>query len=307
MDIFLEKSIKPMLIKDMVKPFNNPDWLYELKLDGIRCLAYLDDNSTDLRNKRNMLLLPKFPELKDIHMQVKGKCILDGELIILKNGAPEFFELQRRTLLMDPFKIQLSYMKYPASYVAYDILYLNSSELVDLPLIARKRILNEIVDENACISVSRYVEEKGTELYSLADKQELEGVVAKKKDSKYVYDKRTKDWVKFKRMADEDFVICGFIKQESHSTTIILGKYKNGILIYKGNVSLGVRSKPYNWTIRSSSPFYLNPLTDRDNITWVEPNLVCVVEYMPNSKNTLRQPVFKGVRDDVLPKDVVEF
>ena len=85
MDIFQEKSIKPMLIKDMVKPFNNSEWLYELKLDGIRCVAYLDNETTDLRNKRNMMLLPKFPELKDIHMQVKGKCILDGELIILKN------------------------------------------------------------------------------------------------------------------------------------------------------------------------------------------------------------------------------
>lgn len=304
MDLFLDKAIKPMLIKDMLNPFNSPDWIYELKLDGIRCLAYLNNEETDLRNKRNMMLLPKFPELRNIHKQIKGNCILDGELIILKNGVPEFFELQRRTLLTDPFKIELAYTKFPASYVAYDILYRNNEVLIDLPLMERKNILNDVIDENPSIAVSRYIEEKGIELYNLADQQKLEGVVAKKKDSKYVFDKRTKDWVKFKRMADEDFIICGYVKKESNSTSIILGKYKNGLLIYKGSVSLGVRSDPYNWKIIDHSPFYLNPLSDREDIVWVEPTLVCVVEYMPNTKNSLRQPVFKGVRDDVSPYDV---
>lgn len=84
MDLFETKSIKPMLIKDMQEPFNSPDYIYELKLDGIRCIAYLNETATDLRNKENDLLLPYYPELADIHVFTKGKCILDGELVIIK-------------------------------------------------------------------------------------------------------------------------------------------------------------------------------------------------------------------------------
>ena len=100
MDLYKEKIIKPMLISKMTEPFNDSDWIYELKLDGIRCIAYLDNNDkeTELRNKRNMRLLPKVPELTDIYINVKERCILDGELLILKNGVPDFFELQRRAL-----------------------------------------------------------------------------------------------------------------------------------------------------------------------------------------------------------------
>ena len=144
MDLFDEKAIKPMLIKDMMNPFNLIDWIYELKLDGIRCIAYLNDFETDLRNKRNMNLLPRFPELEMIHKQVKNKCVLDGELIILKDGVPDFYELQRRTLLIDTFKIKLANNKYPASFVAYDIIYYNNEATTDLPLIERKKILQEV-------------------------------------------------------------------------------------------------------------------------------------------------------------------
>jgi len=102
MDLFTEKNIKPMLISEMTEPFNDPDWIYELKLDGIRCIAYLDNNhkKTVLRNKRNINLLPKVPELTEIFKNVNERCILDGELIILKNGVPDFFEIQRRALLL---------------------------------------------------------------------------------------------------------------------------------------------------------------------------------------------------------------
>jgi ATP-dependent DNA ligase len=86
MDLFEEKNIKPMLISEMTQPFNDPDWIYELKLDGIRCIAYLD-HSTELRNKRNDRLLPKVPELGSIHECAGERCILDGELVILRNGV----------------------------------------------------------------------------------------------------------------------------------------------------------------------------------------------------------------------------
>lgn len=306
MDLFEQKGIKPMLIKEQKQPFNSPDWLYELKLDGIRCIAYLDENGTDLRNKRDMKLLPRFPELKDINKYVKKKCILDGELLVLKNGVPEFYEVQKRTMMNDKFKIELAYSKYPASFVAYDIIYLDGKEVTDLKLIDRKKLLEDVIIDNKKCAISRYIVGNGIGLYELADEQKLEGIVAKRIESKYWFGKETKDWIKFKRMADEDFIICGFIKK-SPMSTILLGQYRGNKLVYKGSVSFGVR---YNLLIENRdliidySPFSVTP-TDiyNDKITWLKPHLVCVVEYMPNTKNSLRQPVFKGIRDDVLAKD----
>ncbi|MDF2821717.1 MAG: dependent ligase [Clostridiales bacterium] len=304
MDLFDAKAIKPMLISEMMNPFNSVDWIYELKLDGIRCIAYLNGEETELRNKRDMKLLPRFPELAQINKQVKAKCILDGELLVLRNGIPDFYELQRRTLLSDPFKIQLAYSKLPASFVAYDILYADGKELYSQKLMERKEILSNTIIENERIAISRFIVEKGIELFNLADQQKLEGVVAKKADSKYYFDKRTKDWIKFKRMADEDFVVCGYIRKEK-SNTLILGQYKGETLYYKGGVSFGVKSdfvQLYNCEQTSNSPFALAPAYT-DEITWIKPTLVCTVEYMPNTKDSLRQPVFKGIRTDVSPKE----
>lgn len=303
MDIYEEKNIKPMLISEMTEPFNDPDWIYELKLDGIRCIAYLDNKmkETELRNKRNLKLLPKVPELKDIYRNVKGRCILDGELVILKNGMPDFFELQKRALTSNPFKIQISSDKYPACLVAFDILYFKDRELTDLPLMERKALLSDTVIETPKLAISRYIYEKGIELFEVARAQKLEGVIAKKRCSKYFFDRRTKDWIKFKFLAEKDFVVCGYIVKEKGITSIILGLYKGTELVYQGHVTMGVRYGDLRHleTI-PESPFAITP-PGNENAVWVKPELVCVVNYMPNEKGMLRQPVFKGFRDDKEP------
>ena len=302
MDLFEEKNIKPMLISEMTEPFNDPDWIYELKLDGIRCIAYLGDN-TELRNKRNDRLLAKVPELSSIYRHVKDRCILDGELVILKNGVPDFFELQKRALTTNSFKIQLSSEQYPASFVAYDILYRKDQQLTDLPLLERKRILKETVRETPQLAVSRYIIENGIELFAIAKQQSLEGVVAKKMNSKYYFDKRTKDWIKFKFLADQDFVVCGYIIKEKGITSIVLGQYHGTELIYQGHVTFGVKYGDLkSKETLDHSPFLSTP-SGNENAIWLKPELVCVVQYMPNDKGALRQPVFKGFRDDKDPQD----
>lgn len=293
-----------MLISKQVPAFNSSDYIYELKQDGIRCINYVDENSIDLRNKRDMILTSKFPELSEIYENVKGKAILDGELIVLKNGVPDFYELQRRVMLTDSFKIQLAAKKLPASYVAYDIIYHDGKEVTELPLLERKQLLDSIIEESKRIAISRYIREFGIELYNLTREQELEGVVAKEINSKYFFDKRSKDWLKIKRMADEDFVICGYILKES-SNTLVLGQYDGNSLIYKGNVTLGVKLdfiEEYDCKRVNESPFTNSPEWS-EKVEWLKPELVCVVEYMPNTKDRLRQAVFKGIRDDVMPYD----
>ena len=211
MDMFDSKNIKPMLIGEMQEAFDSPDYIYELKLDGERCIAYLDNDITDLRNKRNIKMLVKVPELSMIHKQVKCRCILDGELIVIKDGKPDFFEIQRRSLMSNTFKIKLASSKLPASFTAFDILYYEDHEVIDLPLMQRKKLLEKTIKENDRIAISRYIEERGIEFYKLAKQNQLEGIVAKRKDSKYYLDKRTKDWIKIKNLMDDDFVVCGYI------------------------------------------------------------------------------------------------
>ena len=198
MDLFESKNVNPMLIYEMQDAFNSPDYIYEIKFDGIRCIAYLDETSTDLRNKRNRPMLQMIPELTDLYKQVSEKCILDGELIVLKSGAPDFFEIQRRLLMTDPFKIKLTANRFPASLLAYDILYYKNKDITRLPLIERKKYLEDVVAENNLITVSRYIENEGIKLFELAKQQKLEGIVAKRKESPYWQGKRSKDWIKCK-------------------------------------------------------------------------------------------------------------
>lgn len=308
MDIFDEKGIKPMLINEANEAFDSPDYIYELKLDGIRCIAYLDKDSTDIRNKRDFKLLTKVPELSDIHKNIKSKCILDGELIVTKNGVPDFFEIQRRSLMSDPFKIQLAGKKYPASFIAYDILYLDGKLITDLTLLERKKMLADIVVESDKIAVSRYIENKGITLYELAKQQNLEGIVAKEKNSKYYMDSRTKNWIKIKFLKDDDFIICGYLLKEKGFVSLIIGKYKKDVLVYKGHVTLGVSLKKlnqYKYDIIDKPD--LGGVPDgHENAIWITPNLVCTVEYMPNEKDLLRQPVLKSIREDKSPYECIE-
>ena len=219
-DLFVEKAIKPMLIGVEGDAFDSPDYLYELKLDGIRCIAYLDRNGTDLRNKRSLKLLAKVPELSEIHRQVKCRCILDGELAIIKDGKPDFSLIQRRSLMSNPLKIQLAAQQNPACFTAFDILYHNDRPVTDLPLTERKQLLQSVVEEESPrFAMSRYIEQRGQAFYQLAKEQELEGIVAKRKDSRYYFDKRTKDWIKCKYLKDDDFVVCGYIFKKNHMTS----------------------------------------------------------------------------------------
>lgn len=307
MDIFDEKRIKPMLITEMHEPFDDPDWIYEIKLDGIRCVVYLDSSGTDLRNKRDKKLLPHVPELTGIHKQVTDKCILCGELFVMKNGVTDFFEIQHRVLMTDPFKIKLASERLPASFVAYDVLYINGEMVTGRPLMERKTLLAGLVNENRNISVSRYIENAGIQLFQATKERGLEGIVAKRKESLYWIDKRTKDWIKCKNMQTDDCVICGYIRKENNMTSLILGQYDGGKLIYKGHVTLGVSLR----TLYAHRPEEIDysPFGEvsggNQDAVWLRPELVCIVESMPTDKDRFRQPVFKGIREDKEPEECV--
>ena len=312
-DFFHDKNISPMLITENKLPFDSPDYFYELKWDGIRCLVYMDENEgTELRNKRNKRLNATYPELNAIHKNISRRCILDGELIATKDGKPDFYEIQRRSLMSDPFKIELSSKKQPISFIAYDVLYIGSEAIINHPLSCRMETLYEVVTETPSLILSRSIEQNGITLFEATKAQGLEGIIAKRKDSLYFPGKRTKDWVKIKNLQDEDFIVCGFYKNEGNVASVIIGAYENGKIIYQGHVALGVSQHDYKLMEQSeradaqARKIYYHSFPDFPNAVWLLPRLVCSVKYMERTKNGgLRQPVFRGVRGDKLPEDCV--
>lgn len=300
-DLFQEKHIDPMLIRDQKEAFNDPDFIFELKLDGLRCIAYLDpQQGTDLRNKRNKALVSLYPELIVIHTCVTKKCILDGELVLFKDGAPDFHSMQKRSVMKDPFKIRIAARQAPVSFVAFDILAIGDEVVMQLPLMKRKELLQQYVVDSERIHISRYIEELGIPFYELVEERNLEGVVAKHKESSYRPGKRSSEWIKIKNTNDNDFIVCGYFYQAKDGLTLLLGQYEKNTLVYRGNVSLGVNNLQFlqDYDVQKIDTPLFDSVRHRD-ITWLTPTLVCTINYMyKTEKGALRQPVLKGFRDD---------
>ena len=298
---FAARDASPMLIGLEQPAFDDEDYIYEWKLDGVRCLLYLDKDNTELRNKRNLKLNAKFPELTQLHKQVKTRCILDGELYIFHDGEPDFFQVQKRTLTSDPFKIRLHSRQFPASFTAFDILYHKDAFVIDQPLMKRKQLLEKTVRENDRLSISRYIETNGIALFELTKQRGLEGIVAKRQDSRYVCGKRTKDWIKCKNLMDDDFIVCGYIVKEKGIVSLILAQYdQHHQVVYKGHVTMGA-SLPYlmEHSEKTDTSFLTTIPEGNEDAVWIDPPLVGTVKFMQyTEQGGLRQPVFKGFRED---------
>lgn len=297
-----------MLIGENTSAFDDERFIFETKWDGERCIAYLDPKlGTELRNKRNVKMLSKVPELSEIHKQVKKRCILDGELMVLKNGKPDFYEIQKRSLMSNQFRIQLASKQYPATFIAFDILYVDDKDITLQTLTERKSALKKCFKaESGRMAMSRYIEKNGISLYNIAEQQCLEGIVAKRKDSIYIQGKRTKDWIKIKNMKDEDFVVCGYIYKDNHMISIVLGQYDDSQLVYKGHVTLGVGGENFKKikSVKGIPESYFQVPEGNEDAIWIMPELVCVVQFMDyTAGGGMRQPVFKGLRPDKRPEE----
>ena len=292
-----------MLLNEVKEPFDDENYIYELKLDGIRCVAYIEPKSVTLQNKRYKDVTDIYPELSEIRKCVKKRVILDGELVVLTDGKPDFYALQRRSLMTDSFRKSLAAKKNPVQFVAYDILYYNETDLTDKSLMERKEILSKAVTEGHNLSVSRWIEKNGVAFFELAKKENLEGIVAKKKDGLYFIGKRTSEWIKIKVMQDEDLLVLGFQPDENGKVKdLILGYYdETGELKCRGKVYLGV-SKAEQKIIAefAKKNTVKRPWFNKyKNAIWLKPQLVGTAHFMHETESGgMRQPVWKGLRED---------
>ncbi len=301
-DLFIDKNIDPMLLYE-TEPFDSDEYIFELKLDGIRCIAYIEPKSVVLQNKRHKDVTAIYPELSELKCCVKKRVILDGELVVLTDGKPDFYALQKRSLMSDDFKIKLATNKTPVQFVAYDILYIDGKDITNKPLKERKELLSKAVTEGHGLSISRYIEKNGKAFFELAKQESLEGIVAKKKDGLYHIGKRTRDWVKIKVMQDEDLLVCGYQPDGNGNVKdLILGYYDDSNkLLCRGKVYLGVSESDRKIISEFAKKNTVKkPWFDKySNAVWLKPKLIGTAHFMHETESgSMRQPVWKGLRSD---------
>ncbi len=302
---------KPMLALATSKSFSGKDWIFELKWDGFRAIAYVDDYFTvQSRNAKEFKFA--FPELEELRQLAKN-VVVDGEIVTMKNGKVDFHSLQERGHVISARQIERLQHQSPATYIIFDILEKNGRSLVDLPLMERKAILRESVNEDSHVIINDYVEEKGEQFYQAVLQQDLEGMVAKRKDSTYEEGLRTGSWLKIKNLKSCDCVIFGYSKgegaRESAFGALVVGLYdKQGKPVYVAHVGTGFTQKlldslmaDFKKLKTTSAPFNIRGIED---VTWLEPKLVCEVIYQVVTRDCkLRMPRLHTLRIDKDPSE----
>ena len=234
--MFHNYKLKPMLLEEGDKPFNSKDYLYEIKFDGIRALIYVGKSSFKIISRNGNDLTSKYPELKDMQKIVGNhEVIFDGEIIATFHGLPSFSLLQKRNRIK---KISDKLVEeIPVCFVAFDILY-DQHDLTSFSLTKRKDILKQY-KENEHFIVSKVYKE-GMQLFKMVKKVGLEGIVAKKKSSKYYPGERTWDWVKVKNVHVDNYVVHAYL-EKTNTYSLFLGDDKTKDLKFVGKVSINKR------------------------------------------------------------------
>ena len=293
MDLWNNRTWTPMLLDEIDEPFNSKDYLFEIKFDGIRAVIYVSPDEFEIRNRHNVNMTHLYPELKTMQKLVNKKTILDGEIVSMQNGQPSFSNLQHRSHLKDKNKIKVASINNPVVFVGFDILYENEN-LIDKKLIERKNILDKLKENDVFIK-SKVVNDKGINLFKKIQELNLEGIVAKEKNSKYEINKRVKTWIKIKNFMHGEFIIGGYQEKKNNRISLALGEMREDKLYYVGSVAMMKSNPLYEKIVKSTkknkSPFenYSN-----SNLTFITPAVKCEVTYLERTPNNhLRQPVLK--------------
>ena len=306
-----------MLATLIERPFDSPKHLFEVKWDGVRTLAFIDDGRVRLQARSLNDTTHQFPELRAIAAQLKGRrAVLDGEVVCFTpEGRPSFNRLQNRLNVREGPKNAMLADKFPVNYQAFDILYLDDQDLMDRPLLDRKQVLRDNFQSGDFAQVSDFILERGVDYFEAIDKLDLEGMVAKEIDSPYLPGKRTRHWLKTKVSRSGDFVVGGYtfgMGHREHSFgALMLGLYDDeGDLCWVGQVGGGFNDKTLKALMplleqqhTRESPFANPPKVDKFSY-WCEPAIVCKVRYAEvTDGGKLRFPIFEEVRLDVPARD----
>ena len=316
-------AIHPMLAESIEKPFDGADWLFEIKWDGYRAVAFITDGKVRLVSRNQNELTARYPELEDMPEFVKAKnAILDGEVVALDaEGKASFSLMQQRTGFRPGGKRMAAKAEVPVLYYAFDLIYLDGEDWRKVPLEERKRKLASVIATGDLLRYSDHYAEQGRALFEIARQKGLEGIVAKKRNSCYE-ERRSGEWLKIKIRHQIECVVGGFTQPEgsrAHFGSLVLGLYDDKKrLVHVGQAGSGFNQKSLAeiWKTLKKLETKTNPFFGEvealRKVSWVKPELVAAIEYAEWTHGTgagstpkLRAPVFHGLRDDKDPKECV--
>lgn len=301
-------TFSPMLAYITPTPFDDPNWVFEIKYDGYRAIAVIDGKGkVDLFSRNRISFNKKFEPIVDDLKKIKHAAVLDGEIVVEDETGHSHFQLLQKYQ-----KTGNGILKY---YV-FDILSLEGRDLQNLTLLQRKELLKSLLKKYKFSNVfySDHFEEKGKDFYDLAIKHKLEGVIAKKADSPYRSGRRSRDWLKIKITNEEEAIIAGITEpagSRKHFGSLLLGQYDEGVLKYIGNCGTGFTEKVLKELYDKFKPYFTKSLSFKEKIKgfgkiqWIKPHFVCEVKFTEKTQDgILRHPVFLGLRIDKEAKDV---
>ncbi|MGE5353825.1 MAG: DNA ligase D [Acidobacteriota bacterium] len=301
------RNIKPMLAELVKEPFDDRNWIFEVKWDGYRAIAEIEHGSVNLYSRKNNSFNEKYPEVVESLKEIKHDAVLDGEVVTLDGTGKSNFQLLQN---------------YPRTkegelvYFVFDLLYLDGYDLRDLPLKDRKDMLKKLLPELEHVRLSDHVKESGIEFFNAAQEKHQEGIMAKDMKSPYRTGERTGEWRKIKTHMRQEAVIAGFTEPRGtrqYLGALVLGMYdKDHRLHYVGHAGGGFdregleeMRQRLDPLIQDDPPFSKAPRTNMP-VKWVRPELVCEVSFSEwTEKGIMRQPIFMGLREDKNPQDVV--
>src|SRR5581483_11841446 len=301
----MPSDVRPMLAMLAKEPFDDKDWLYEIKWDGYRALLGKDGKKVQLYSRTGQDFSKKYSEVFEAANQIKGDYLIDGEIVAVDDKGKAHFEWLQ------------NWARRPEGslvYYVFDILWFNGRDLTELPLRDRKVVLQKLIPKSGPIKYSDHILEKGKEFYKLAEKQGLEGIMGKRADSRYQIGRRSRDWLKFKTHMRQEAVIGGFTEprgSRKYIGALVLGVYDGNDLVYVGHTGGGIppsQIKQLRELLEKDeikqSPF-INKFKPNAPVHWSKPKLVCEVSFAEwTNDGHMRQPIFVGLREDKKPKAV---
>ena len=317
-------SVKPMLAQHADKPFDNEEWVFEVKWDGVRAILLRNKAKgiTEIQSRNGKNITYRYPEILNaidsVIMKNNESIVLDGEIVVLnKEGIPDFQQHQRRMNVESQRDIEFLSNKIPATYFVFDILYIDGKSLEELDFVERRKILDAVIAEGSKrICISEYIEEKGKALFKSVIERQLEGIVAKYKYSKYRQGIRSSAWLKIKGVLTQDCVVIGYTKGEGNRQdyfgSLILATYDKGKLRFIGHSGSGFGFDQLEETLRLMQRFRIDkcpvdsvPYINSQPI-WLRPELVAEVKFNGWTQDMImRAPIFLRFRYDKLPTECI--
>lgn len=301
--------VKPMLATVTKTPFDDEEWIYEIKWDGYRAIAETGENRSRLYSRNGLDFSGKFPTIYKELQKIKHSAILDGEVVLLNDkDIPDFQKLQHYE----------NHLNYPLVFYAFDLLELDGKNIEHLPLVDRKELLKKLLKKNQVIRYCDHIEKQGVAFLAKAKEQGLEGIIAKRADSRYARGIRSREWLKIKNVQSTEVVIAGYTEPKggrTHFGSLIIANKKPGTRQweYRGHVGTGFSSATLASLKKKMEPFetdespFRTKVSLNGKVTWLKPKLVADIAYTEVTRDRIfRHPVFLRLREEKSTKDVNE-